>query len=283
MKVRVPASAANLGPGFDVLAIALSKYIEVELSPAKSLEIHATGEGSDFPADESHLAARVARKILGHSNVLVSISSEIPLARGLGSSAALALAVAAACGAKDPLAEAIYFDGHGENAAASFYGGLVAAVKSDDKVAVRQFNLDERLGFVLLIPNKQLTTADARSVLPELITRQDAIFNLGRMALLLSGLADADKLITQAGQDRIHQNYRAQLFPEAEEIMTKLTEAGAIMSCWSGAGSAILGICASGKVQSVRDSGDLILASVGLEGKSEALSADHRGLIVLEP
>ncbi len=282
MKVRVPASSANLGPGFDVLAVALTKYLEVEVKPANKLTIVSHGEGSDLPADETHLAARVVEKVFGHTNTRVTISSTIPLARGLGSSAALALGVAAACGAADPLAVAIDFEGHGENAAASFYGGLVAVASLAGNVALRRLSLDPGLSFVLLIPDKELTTAEARSVLPETITRQDAIFNLGRLAMLIAGFADVTLLSREACEDRLHQNYRAKLFPEADDLMNRLIEGGALAACWSGAGSAILGICAKDAVEAVRDKGGEAMAAAGLNGKAEILSADTEGMTFLK-
>ncbi len=278
MKVRVPASSANLGPGFDVLAVALGKYMEVEVKPANRLSILSFGEGSHLPADESHLAARVVGEVLGHTDAEIVISSEIPLARGLGSSAALALGVAAACGARDPLSVAIGFEGHGENAAASFHGGLVA-VAGD--AAVRRLPLDDRLAFVLLIPDKELTTKEARSVLPEMIMREDAIFNLGRMAMLIAGFADIDNLMQEACEDRLHQRYRAKLFPEADYLMSQLVAGGALAACWSGAGSAILGICEKTTAGRVCEKGAAVLAESGLDGKSELLLPDVDGIKVL--
>ncbi|MGH9100808.1 MAG: homoserine kinase, partial [Acidimicrobiales bacterium] len=104
MRARAPASAANLGPGFDVLAVALDLYVEVEVEPAARLTVTSEGEGADLPADPSHLAARVATAVCGHDRLSVHVRSEIPVARGLGSSAAIAAAAAAAAGARDPLA-----------------------------------------------------------------------------------------------------------------------------------------------------------------------------------
>src|ERR1700682_5614502 len=126
MRARAPASSANLGPGFDVLALALSVYVEVTVEPAARLRVEAEGEGADLPLDATHLAVRVATEVAGHDRLAIAVRSEIPVVRGVGSSAALAAAAAAAAGARDPLGVAAAFDGHPENAAASVLGGLVA-------------------------------------------------------------------------------------------------------------------------------------------------------------
>ena len=137
MYARAPASSANLGPGFDALAVALELYVEVTVEEADEFSIVSTGEGAGRFDDERHLAARVARDVLGHDRFALSVASEIPLARGLGSSAALAVAAAAAAGSVDALAVASRVDGHPENAAAIVLGGLVAAGYEGDEVVAR--------------------------------------------------------------------------------------------------------------------------------------------------
>ena len=129
MRARAPASSANLGPGFDTLAIALDRYVEVEVEPASRLIVRSEGEGAGLSDDPSHLAARVAIDVAGTDHLAITVRSQIPIARGLGSSAALAVAAAAAAGAEDPLAVAAHTDGHPDNAAASMVGGLVAAAR----------------------------------------------------------------------------------------------------------------------------------------------------------
>ena len=142
MRARAPASAANLGPGFDVLAVALDLYVEVEVEPASRLVVRSEGEGADLEEDDMHLAARVAIDVVGHDRLAVTVRSAIPVARGLGSSAALAVAAAAAAGSKDPLGVAARIDGHPENAAASVVGGLVAATLVRGAVRAVRMPLD---------------------------------------------------------------------------------------------------------------------------------------------
>src|SRR5580658_4726022 len=148
MRARAPASSANLGPGFDALAIALDAYVQVEVEPAPSLRVHSEGEGAGLADDASHLAVRVAKSILGHDRIAVTVRSQIPVSRGLGSSAALAAAAAAAAGSDDPFSVAADLDGHPENAAASVFGGLVAATLVDERATAAHLPLGEELAFV---------------------------------------------------------------------------------------------------------------------------------------
>ena len=190
MRARAPASSANLGPGFDVLALALALYVEVEMVPAERLTLRSEGEGADLAQDGAHLAARVAKTVCGHDRFAITVRSEIPVGRGLGSSAALAVAAAAAAGAADPFAVAVGYEGHVENAAASVNGGLVSAALLDAGPAARPLPLDPGLVFVVVVPDRQLPTEEARVALDAQVSRADAVFNLSRMGLLLAGFAD---------------------------------------------------------------------------------------------
>ncbi len=280
MRARVPASSANLGPGFDVLALALDLYVEVDVEPAPRLTVRATGEGSDLAADATHLAATVAIDVTGHDRLAITVRSDIPVARGLGSSAALAVAAAAAAGSSDPLAVAARIDGHPENAAASMVGGLVAATTVKGAVRAVRMPLDGGLVFVALVPNRSLSTSRARHALPQQVARTDATFNLGRMSLLLAGLADRALLIREATEDRLHQDYRSPMFPEAPQLLARLVTAGALASCWSGAGPTLLGICDGAEAESVRTKAEAAMAEIGVSGRAMLLRPDLEGLVV---
>ena len=281
MRARAPASSANLGPGFDVLALALALYVEVEIVPAEWLSLCSEGEGANLECDEHHLAARVASAVRGHDRFAIRVRPAIPGGRGLGSSAALTVAAAAAAGAADPLKVAVGFEGHPENAAASFRGGLVSAALLDTGPVVRRFPLDPALAFVVLVADRELLTVEARGALDAKVPHGDAVFNLSRMGLLLAGLADHTVLIGAAGEDRLHQSQRLHLFPEASELLARLMKAGALVSCWSGAGPSLLGICDGPSAAAhVRDAGEAALEALGVPGRALVLSPDLEGLIV---
>jgi homoserine kinase len=276
----VPASSANLGPGFDTLALALALYIDVDVEPADELRIVATGEGADIPASANHLAARVVRQVAGHDRFTITVHSEIPVGRGLGSSAALAAAAAAAAGADDPLAIAAEVDGHPENAAASILGGLVTATTIEERPLAFRMPLDESLSFVVLVPDRRLPTKEARAALPPTLSYGDASFNLGRMGVLLAGLADHRRLVAEAMDDRMHQQQRTPLFPESAALLAGLRDAGALASAWSGAGPSLLAVCTRDSVDALQRAGDRLLESHGVAGRSLQLAPDLDGLVV---
>ena len=279
MRARAPASSANLGPGFDALAVAVDRYVTVEVERAPALVVETEGEGAGLFDDATHLAARVVAEVLGHDRVSVLVRSQIPLARGLGSSAALAAAAAAAAGHEDPFAVAAAHDGHPENAAASVYGGLVAATTVEDRPVHAPLPLSADLAFVALVPDRNLATPEARGVLPESLTRADAVFNLGRMGLLLAGFADPGHLVADATDDRIHQPARTALFPEARGLLDALLGAGCLASCWSGAGPTLLGLCLATRLAEVTANAETALAGSGVDGRVLSLRADRRGLV----
>jgi homoserine kinase len=280
VRARVPASSANLGPGFDVIALALDLYVEVEVEPAARLTVRATGEGSDLAADATHLAASVAIDVAGHDRLSITVRSDIPVARGFGSSAALAVAAAAAAGSRDPLGVAARIDGHPENAAASVVGGLVAATTVKGAVRAVRMPLDIGLVFVALVPDRPLATSRARQALPPQVSRADATFNLGRLSLLLAGMADRSLLIREATEDRLHQDYRSPLFPEAPQLLSRLVDAGALAACWSGAGPSLLAICDGAEGERMRAQAEALMKEMGVPGRAMIRRPDLEGLVV---
>lgn len=282
MRARAPASAANLGPGLDVLAVALDRYVEVEVEDADRLVVRTEGEGAGLADDERHLAVRVAARVRGHDRLRVTVRSQIPVARGLGSSAALAAAAAAAAGASDPLGIAADTDGHPDNAAAAAKGGLVAVADVGGSWHVATLPLDPELTFVALVPDRTLSTALARDALPATVARSDATFNLSRMALLLAGLADHRALVRAAGEDRLHQDPRTPLFPEAPALLEALVGGGALAACWSGAGPTLLGICTHETAGDVAGAARRAMERAGVAGTVLHLRPDREGVVTGE-
>ena len=278
-----PASSANLGPGYDCLAVALDLRVEVSITAAEEFAVESEGEGAGIPAGPGHLAARVLREVLGHDRARVVIRSGIPVGRGLGSSAALAAATAAAAGAADPLRVAARTDGHPENAAAAVLGGLVAAttLEGGEPCAV-PLPLDPDATFVVLVPRRTLSTERSRAVLPTDVPHRDATHNISRAGVLVGALRDLALMRPELMEDRLHQPYRLALLPEADRLIAALRQAGALGAAWSGAGPSILSVCRESEAAALQAAGAAALREAGLEGDARILRPDMRGLQVAE-
>lgn len=253
MIVRVPASSANLGPGFDSFGIAWQLYNELDFQITEA-GLSITGCEERYQ-NEDNLAYRGFRRVLERCGVPcggVSIRfmrCAIPVSRGLGSSAALIAAGVTAANAlyelglsrEELLLLATEVEGHPDNVAPALYGGLGVSAMDGGRAITRRFPLSEKLHFAALIPPFELSTALARSVLPVELPREDAIFNISRGALLLRALGDGDaELLSFAMDDRIHQSYRARLIDGFKTARTEAQECGAAGICISGAGPTIL-------------------------------------------
>jgi homoserine kinase len=280
MFARVPASSANLGPGFDTLAVALTLYVDVTLELADEFSITSDGCGSGRFDDERHLGVQVAKSVLGHTNFSMRVESSIPLSRGLGSSAALAVAAAAAAGAESPLIVGTRIDGHAENAAASVMGGLVVAgVSERDGVQARALPIDDEWHFVAVVPDEELSTVSARGVLPSEVPFADAVHNLNSMGLLIAGLANHREFVPSAMDDFLHQPYRMGLLSFAAPLLSALRDAGAAASCWSGAGSSMLGLVTDETSQDVAKAATEFLHYHSIPGTVHVLDVDRMGLV----
>jgi homoserine kinase len=240
--VRVPASSANLGPGFDCLAAALALQLELEVEETGNFAVEtdlAVARGRE------NLCVRAFERLRPADGFTFRIRSEIPLSGGLGSSAAAIVAGLMAADHlfeldADLLAEAIALEGHPDNVTAALYGGFV--VCADGQAA----RLDPPTGLEALavVPAEAVHTRAARAALPEQVPMQDAVFNIAHAALLTLGLAKADwDLLARGLHDRLHERHRAHLFPRSFELARRARELGALGASISGAGPTVLVWC----------------------------------------
>jgi homoserine kinase len=240
--VRVPASSANLGPGFDVLAAALALHLE--------LEVVETGEFAvrtdlDVPRTRENLVVRAFERLHPADDFEFRITSQIPLSGGLGSSAAATLAGLMAA---DHLFEldadirslATAMEGHPDNVAAALCGSFVVCTQEQ----VHRFDGPMGLEAVLVVPDEPVSTTKARGALPENVPLADAAFNAGAAALLALGLATGGWELIAAGlHDRLHQPYRASLYPRSAALLERAASLGALGATISGAGPTVLCWC----------------------------------------
>lgn len=253
--VRVPATTANIGPGFDSMgcALALYNYITCEVLPAGKLVI--TGCPEQYQ-NEENLAVQGYRAVLSrlglpNEDLSLNIRAEIPVCRGLGSSAALIAGGAAAAnllhGSPLPPAELLEvtneIEGHPDNLAPAIYGGLTASLVEDGKPRTVKLPLSPTLRWVAAIPDFELSTHLARAVLPKEVAFVDAVYNASHVAVLVGALGRGDReLIAMALRDRLHQPYREKLIPEYNKVKTVAEQCGAIAFCISGAGPTLLAL-----------------------------------------
>ena len=253
--VRVPATTANIGPGFDSMgcALALYNYITCKVLPAGKLVI--TGCPEPYQ-NEENLAVQGYRAVLSrlglpNEGLSLNIRAEIPVCRGLGSSAALIAGGAAAAnllhGSPLPPAELLEvtneIEGHPDNLAPAIYGGLTASLVEDGKPRTVKLPLSPTLRWVAAIPDFELSTHLARAVLPKEVAFVDAVYNASHVAVLVGALGRGDReLIAMALRDRLHQPYRESLIPEYGKVKAAAEQCGAIAFCISGAGPTLLAL-----------------------------------------
>jgi homoserine kinase len=302
--VEVPASSANLGAGYDCLAVALglTNRIEVEVRGWSRGEIELTvdGEGAgELEQDRDNRCVRgieaALREIRGNIpegvGWRIDMRNEVPLSRGLGSSAAATVAGLVAGNAllgepltsADLLRLATAIEGHPDNAAAALLGGFVVSAAIDGAVEALRFDAPRDLRAVLFIPDLRLPTEEMRAVLPDMVPREDAVANLTRVAIGVAGMAigrfDLLRVVTV---DRLHEQYRTEVFPQLPRFVESARQAGAIGACLSGAGSTIIAFSDSIRTMSHIE-GAFTAASVDtdLPGRIVVVSPRNTGAVVV--
>ncbi len=257
VRVTVPASAGNLGPGFDTLGMALGVVdtIEVSLLARPDIVVEVEGEGAGkVPSDESHLFVRAFREAFAlfgteRPGLHIKATNAIPHGQGLGSSAATVVAAFAAARAVlgDPeefgldaiLNLATQFEGHPDNAAPAIYGGAVVCWQDVNGAHASPLTIADGIETAVLIPHGVVPTKEARAALPRQVPHQDAAFNASRAALLVHALAGRPELLFAATEDRLHQDYRATHMPQAVAMLERLRGEG-LAAVVSGAGPSVL-------------------------------------------
>jgi homoserine kinase len=248
--VKVPASSANLGPGYDVLAAALAVHLELEVEEAGSFSVEAGGLG--VPLDRSNLCVSSFESLRPADGIAFRIRSEIPLAAGLGSSAAAIVAGLLAADhlyelaqePEDVLARAAEIEGHPDNVAAALYGGFVVCANDAGTITATRLDPPQGVEAVVVIPKQQVPTEDSRKAIPDQVPVADAVANISAAAELVLGIQRSDlTLIGRGLADRLHQPYRAELYPRSMEIVEEAPRMGAIGATISGAGPTVLVWC----------------------------------------
>ncbi|MDE2861622.1 MAG: homoserine kinase [Chloroflexota bacterium] len=260
VSVRVPATTANLGPGFDCLGMALDWWNDVHVEVSSEPRVVALGEGADsLSSSEDNLVYRAAQALFREAgeeppHLSVTCENRIPLARGLGSSAAALVGglVAANALCERPLDEpcllqlAARMEGHADNVAPALLGGCRVVVRNGDSIVADAVSTPPELKAIVLVPDVPMPTRQARAVLSPDVTREDAVFNLGRVALLVNALAQGrTENLRVAAQDRLHQPARAGIFPAMKYVIRAAESAGALCAFLSGGGSSVLALAAS--------------------------------------
>ncbi len=298
IEVKVPASTANLGSGFDVLGLALSLYNIVQIEENDEFLIEVEGEGKDeIFIDERNLVYRSLKFLfdkVGHhpSGLFIKIINQIPIARGLGSSAA---AIVGSLLAGNQLlgnpflnhqliSFAIELEGHPDNVCASFSGGLTISFKVNEAWSHSSFKLPSHIKVLIVVPPYRLATSKAREVLPQTVSLKDVVFNLSRISLLIASLfSGKDEFLKLGMEDRIHQPYRAKLIPGMEEIISGFQAIDGILGvALSGAGPAITSLYLRDREEKVLEKANIFLKGLSGDYFLLPLEVDNQGAQIIQ-
>ena len=294
--ITAPATTANLGPGFDCLGMALDFHNTVSVSHSERFAITISGEGEAvLSRDKNNLVYQATTRLFDEAGqtvpeIEIDCHNQIPLARGLGSSSSAItaglLAANALLGNKMSLEEllpiAVEIEGHADNLAPAFFGGCQIVVRDASRLVHEEVPVKDLWKCVLFIPDFEMHTLKARNLLLRHLPREDAVYNIGRVALLtkalITGQADSLKIATQ---DRLHQPQRQTLFPAMDRIFTAALDAGADGAFLSGAGSTIAALAR----RSLDAIGQAMLAEgnrAGIRGRLTIAGLSKSGAQVLE-
>ncbi|KUO71220.1 MAG: homoserine kinase [Desulfosporosinus sp. BRH_c37] len=292
IRVKIPATSANLGPGFDCLGLALQLHNTITVEPNQPFQISLTGSYRDgIPADASNLVWQTMCHLwdlLHYPNpsVALTLENHIPPARGLGSSSAAIVGglVAANTLAGSPytkyelLQVANSIEGHPDNVTPALYGGITLSVPAKDGIFPRVLAQSPNLKAVVVIPNTRLNTEKARGILPTHVTRNDAVFNISHVGLLIEAIIREDySLLKEGMRDVLHQNQRAILLPGMLETIEAALEAGAYGAALSGSGPTLIALITEDSKQEVCQNMITTLEQYGVNAQAQVLEIDSYG------
>ncbi|MDD5686295.1 MAG: homoserine kinase [Elusimicrobia bacterium] len=302
IKIKIPATTSNFGAGYDVLGAALKLYNEIEVnivqcpkSNVRGLKIDIEGEGEEkLPRDEKNIVWQAMKKVfdilhITHNTLHIRFINHIPLARGLGSSAAARLggfiAANKICGSKLSDNEIIQMvtklEGHPDNVVPSLFGGLCVCNYNGKDIKCTKIKMPGDLKAVLCIPDFEVSTDKARKILPKMISREDAVFNSSRVGFFLSAIIQKKyNLLGTAMEDRLHQPYRKKLIPGMEEVFSSAKKSGAYGVCISGSGSTILSLSSQRLSVGIGKSMQRAFAGHRIKSKYIVCDFDNKGVLV---
>lgn len=290
LKIKVPASTANMGPGFDVLALSFKLYNEFIFEDSKELIINTPNKRYN---NKNNLVYRTLVQVLEEKGIeapalKLTMTNEIPISRGLGSSATCILAGVIAANRylkKKMTTEEIYLkavaiEGHCDNISSQFFGGLTLSMREDDRIFYRKANIPSGLLCTALIPDFTLSTKKARAVLPETVSLTDATYNLSHAMLFVESLKNGQfKDLKYFLKDKLHEPYRSSLIPNFDRIIQKAYDLGAYGAFLSGAGPTIM-ILRKNEENSFKKNIQNYLNTLEDQWKAVDLSIDNEGTII---
>ncbi len=294
--VRVPATSANLGPGFDTLGLALALYDELTVTvtaePGVHVEVVGVGAG-EVPTDETNLVVRSIKHTFDHyglamPGLALEAHNVIPHGRGLGSSgAAIVSGIMAAKGLLEGVVDidsdalltlATELEGHPDNVAPALFGGLTIAWTTADGPKAKKLIVHRGVSPVVCVPAATMSTALARSLQPASVPHADAVFNVSRSALLIAALIQSPELLLEATEDKLHQNYRASAMPETDALIQVLRKHG-LAAVVSGAGPSVLVLASDPSQRLV--AAELVASHATTPWESLLLAVDFKGATVV--
>ncbi|MEP7135058.1 MAG: homoserine kinase [Chloroflexota bacterium] len=289
--IKVPATSANLGPGFDALGLALDLWNETTVTLAIEFSMRIKGEGADvLSTDKNNLIIRAAQKLAEYAGCSLppfhaDCTNAIPLSSGLGSSAAATLTGLLAGNAltgnpllkEEILSLACEMEGHPDNVAPALMGGLVVSTMDNDKVIARQIPVETAMSITIALPDFHLPTKEARAALPAQVSMKDAVHNISRAVLVTEAFRNGDMdLLGKSMTDTLHQPYRLPLIPGAQSAMDAAKEAGAAAVALSGAGPSLIAFASKAEA-GIGESMKRAFEAAGLQARIFNLGVSSRG------